>query len=377
MIYTVREGDTVDLIAAATGAPVEDIIYANQIAYPYRLAVGESLYVPSGARTRERTPIRSFGYVYPFIAETVLQSTLPFLTDLYIFSYGFTPEGELIEPPAGDAHLIGAAAGAGVDPIMVLTPLDAAGHFNDNLVTAVVGDPDVQERLIWNLGRTLQEKGYRGINIDFEYVQAGDREGFADFVDRVRRVMNVFGYPVTVALAPKTSADQKGQLYEGIDYALLGEAADGVMLMTYEWGYTYGPPMAVAPINMVRRVVEYAVSSIPREKISLGIPNYGYDWPLPYTRGKTKAENISSAQAVQRAIDFGVEIFFDETARSPYYHYWQYGIRHEVWFEDARSISAKFDLIREFGLSGAGYWQLMNFFRPNWLLMQERFSIEK
>ena len=132
----------------------------------------------------------------------------------------------------------------------------------------------------------------------------------------------------------------------GIDYALLGEAADGVMLMTYEWGYTYGPPMAVAPINMVRRVVEYAVSSIPREKISLGIPNYGYDWPLPYTRGKTKAENISSAQAVQRAIDFGVEIFFDETARSPYYHYWQYGIRHEVWFEDARSISAKFDLIR-------------------------------
>ena len=135
--------------------------------------------------------------------------------------------------------------------------------------------------------------------------------------------------------------------------------------------------MAVAPINMVRRVVEYAVSAIPREKISLGIPNYGYDWLLPYTRGKTKAENISSAQAVQRAIDFGVEIFFDETARSPYYHYWQYGIRHEVWFEDARSISAKFDLIREFGLSGAGYWQLMNFFRPNWLLMQERFLIEK
>ena len=239
MIYTVRKGDTVDLIAAATGAPVEDIIYANQIEYPYRLAVGESLYVPSGAMPRERTPIRSFGYVYPFIAETVLQATLPFLTDLYIFSYGFTPEGELIEPPTGDAHLIGAAAGAGVNPVMVLTPLDAAGHFNDNLVTAVVGDPTVQERLIWNLGRTLQEKGYRGINIDFEYVQADDRVGFADFVDRVRRVMNVFGYPVTVALAPKTSADQKGQLYEGIDYALLGAAADGVMLMTYEWGYTY------------------------------------------------------------------------------------------------------------------------------------------
>ena len=135
--------------------------------------------------------------------------------------------------------------------------------------------------------------------------------------------------------------------------------------------------MAVAPINMVRRVVEYAVSAIPKEKISLGIPNYGYDWPLPYVRGVTKAESISNLEAVERAIDFGVEIRFDETARSPYFRYWQYGIQHEVWFEDVRSISAKFDLIREFGLTGAGYWQLMSFFRPNWLLMEEEFRIER
>lgn len=141
--------------------------------------------------------------------------------------------------------------------------------------------------------------------------------------------------------------------------------------------YTYGPPMAVAPINMVRRVVEYAVSAIPREKISLGIPNYGYDWPLPYVRGTTKAESIDNLLAVRRAIDFGSEIQFDETAQSPYYHYWQYGIQHEVWYEDARSINAKFDLIKEFGLSGAGYWQLMDFFRANWLLMEERFLIER
>ena len=166
------------------------------------------------------------------------------------------------------------------------------------------------------------------------------------------------------ALAPKTSPDQKGLLYEGIDYRLLGEAADRVMLMTYEWGYTYGPPMAVAPLNMVRRVVEYAVSAIPVEKISLGIPNYGYEWPLPYVRGTTKAQSISNREAVARAIDHGVPIRFDETAWSPYLRYWQYGIQNEIWFEDVRSIQGKFDLIREYGLQGAGYWQLMNFFPP-------------
>lgn len=80
------------------------------------------------------------------------------------------------------------------------------------------------------------------------------------------------------------------------------------MLMTYEWGYTYGPPMAVAPLNMVRRVVEYAVSAIPVEKISLGIPNYGYEWPLPYVRGTTKAQSISNREAVAGPIDHGVPI---------------------------------------------------------------------
>ncbi len=260
---------------------------------------------------------------------------------------------------------------------MVLTPLDEGGHFNNHLVTAIVRDRKVQARLAGEVLVLLQQKGYQGLDIDFEYVEGADRQAYAEFVGRMRQTLNLYGYPVTVALAPKTSAGQAGLLYEGMDYRLLGEAADRVMLMTYEWGYTYGPPMAVAPINMVRRVVEYAVSEIPREKISLGIPNYGYDWPLPYERGNTRAESISNLEAVQRAIDHGAEIFFDETGQSPYFHYWQYGIRHEVWFEDVKSIRAKFALIREFGLTGAGYWQLMNLFRANWLLMEELFSVRR
>lgn len=236
-IYVVKAGDSVDSISAASGVPVGELLWANQIEYPYRLAVGQALYLPSAGM--ERTPLYSFGYAYPFIGEQVLADTLPFLSAIYVFSYGFTAEGELVSPLADDAWMIAAAKGSGVLPVMVLTPLGADGHFNNNLVTAVVEDKDVQERLIWNLGRTMHEKGYRGLDIDFEYVQASDREGFAAFVGRVRQVMNLFGYPVTVALAPKTSAGQEGLLYEGMDYGLLGAAANRVLLMTYEWGYTY------------------------------------------------------------------------------------------------------------------------------------------
>ncbi len=375
-IYVVKRGDSVDTIAESQGIPVQSLIFDNQIGYPYRLAVGQALYIRENP-SDERMPLYVFGYAYPIITPDNLENTLPFLTDLYVFSYGFTMEGELVPPMSSDDWMIERAWQLGVRPILTLTPLGPDGHFNNNLVSEAVHNMEVQQRLIWNLGLKMLEKGFGGLDFDFEYIMAEDRVAYADFVRLTTQIMNRFGYQVTVALAPKTSATQAGLLYEGVDYALLGEAANRVFLMTYEWGYTFGPPMAVAPINMVRKVVEYAVTAIPTEKISLGIPNYGYDWPLPYERGVTRARTINNLEAIQIAIDHGVEIQFDEVAMSPYFRYWQYGVQHEVWFEDVRSYKAKFDLIKEFGLTGAGYWQLMQFFRANWLLLEQMFIIKK
>lgn len=158
---------------------------------------------------------------------------------------------------------------------------------------------------------------------------------------------------------------------------LLGEAADSVLLMTYEWGYTYGPPMAVAPVNQVRRVVEYAVTRIDPAKIDLGIPNYGYDWTLPFVQGSSRATTVSNLEAVRIAVEAGVPIQFDEVAMSPFFQYEKEGRLHEVWFEDVRSYQAKFALLPEYGLRGMGYWQIMRFFRPNWLLLENTFAIQR
>ncbi len=135
--------------------------------------------------------------------------------------------------------------------------------------------------------------------------------------------------------------------------------------------------MAVAPANKVREVVEYAVTRIEPGKIDLGIPNYGYDWTLPYIKGTSAARTIGNQEAVQIAIDAGAEIQFDEVAMSPFFRYEKNGELHEVWFEDVRSYKEKFTLIPEYGLRGMGYWQIMRFFRPNWLLLEDTFQIRK
>ena len=239
----------------------------------------------------------------------------------------------------------------------------------------MVNNPSAKQQLIENITNQVLSRGFEGVDIDFEYILAEDKIPFAEFVGEMRAAVNALGYPVSVALAPKTSDSQTGLLYEGKDYQLLGEAADFVLLMTYEWGYTYGPAMAVAPINKVRQVVEYALTKIPAEKIHLGIPNYGYDWTLPFVKGASKAVTIGNVEAVQIAIAQGASILFDETSQAPYFTYQKDGLTHEAWFEDVRSLSAKFALVKEYQLRGMSYWQIMQLFRANWLLLANTFSV--
>lgn len=376
-IYVVKSGDTVDSIAESHGVSVSFIIYNNQLVYPYPLAVGQALLLPSWNVSAPSYPAWVNGYAYPFIEQDVLNETLPYLSSLSVFSYGFTMDGNLIPPALDDSFMISAALEEGVRPVLTLTPLGPDGNFNNALITSVVNDQEAKDNLLDNLLATVQTKNFQGVDIDFEYIRPEDRIPFAEFVADVRNLLSPYGYHVSVALAPKTSDTQAGLLYEGKDYGLLGEAADSVLLMTYEWGYTYGPPMAVAPLNQVRRVVEYAITRITPSKIDLGIPNYGYDWTLPFIQGSSRATTVSNQEAVRIAIEAGVPIQFDEVAMSPFFRYEKNGQQHEVWFEDVRSYREKFSLLPMYGLRGMGYWQIMRFFRPNWLLLEDTFRIQR
>lgn len=374
-IYIVEPGDSIDRIAGLYGITAESISYINQIPPPYRLAVGQAVLVPVENAETDKRAATTGGYAYPFISPWVLRETLPYLSSLLVFSYGFTTEGNLIPPAVDDDWMIREALELASRPILVLTPLGADGRFNNNLIHAMLTNETAKETLIAELSELVEEKGYAGVDVDFEYILAEDRDLFTGFVGELRQRMNESGHTVSVALAPKTSAGQQGLLYEGKDYRGLGEAADEVLLMAYEWGFTYGPAMAVAPLNKVRQVVEYALTEIVPEKINLGIPNYGYDWINPFVRGESKAVTIGNVEAVQIAIENDAAIQWDEVAQSPYFLYTRDGQEHEVWFEDARSMRAKFGLVEEYGLKGIGVWQIMRLFRAMWVEFENQYTI--
>ena len=124
------------------------------------------------------------------------------------------------------------------EPILTLTPFDRSGNFSNELISKVVNNQDAIDTLIVQLLDTVKNKGFLGVDIDFEYIKATDRDAFVEFVRQITETMNENGYSVSVDLAPKVSADQPGLLYEGKNYRALGQIANSVLVMTYEWGYT-------------------------------------------------------------------------------------------------------------------------------------------
>ncbi|WP_339254928.1 LysM peptidoglycan-binding domain-containing protein [Sporosarcina sp. FSL W8-0480] len=374
--HWVQAGQTLYTISQLYGLTFEELARLNGISPNSVLYVGQRLYIPQ----REKTIIDVFLYVEP--REAIMESTvaevrrrLRDLTYLGMFSYEAQRDGSLKAPPMDDIPAI--ATQANVLNAMVITNMEEFS-FSPELAHVLFSDLQVQNRLFENIVQTAKRIGFSDIHFDFEFIRPSDRQLYIQFIRSARARFHAVGLTISVALPPKTS-DSTTSIYGGIDYKSLGEICDFVTLMTYEWGYTYSDPQAVSPLNQVRRVVEFAVSQIPSEKIFLGQNLYGYDWTFPYPpETGVAARALSPQQAVNLAISRNVGIQFDTTAQAPFFLYWDdNGVRHDVWFEDARSIQAKFNLIKEFNLRGIMYWKLGLSFPQNWLLLHDNFIVRK
>lgn len=423
-IYVVRSGDTVWSISQRFGIPPEKIIEKNQLEGPAGLVIGQTLVIPSTEKSYRimqgdsiwsiarsfgvsvnsilqmnpnlnsgplspgiiiRIPEKSKNYGYievngfiqpstPEKERHVLGESIQYLTYITPFSHHVNADGSLTE--LDDTTILEIAKGSRVAPMLSVTNISGA-NFDTDLINNILNNDDLQKTLINNILTLLKSKGYYGVIIDFEKISPENRNKYNDFLRKVVTALHP-NYIVATALAPKTYDVTTGAWHGAHDYKAHGEIVDFVVIMTYEWGWSGGPPMAVAPLDQVKQVIDYAVSVIPPKKIMMGMPLYGYDWTLPYVPGGEFAESIGNQEAINRAAKYGANISYDEKSQSPNYEYSdEKGRKHVVWFEDARSVEAKYKLVSQYGLRGVSYWVLAQPFPQNWQVLDDMFNIVK
>ena len=372
-IFVVKRGDTLYSIAKKFGVTTERLSYINALSDPNRLTVGQTLVIPGDSSPQGEIEVN--GYAYPNISDAVLNEALPYMTFLCLFSWQMDASGGIT--PIDDKRMISRAYETATAPMLTLTNISPSGGFSSDIAHAIFTDEAVQATLIENILAALRSRGYYGVNLNIEYVYPFDREGYNAFLRRLSETLHPKGYYLSSAIAPKTSDEQYGLLYTAHDYEAHGKYCDRVIIMTYEWGYTYSAPQAVSPVNRIRSVLDYAVTKIPSGKILLGFSNYGYNWTLPWQQGKAAAVISNTAAANLAAANFA-QIRFDEKAQAPFFNYTDpSGVRHEVWFEDARSVRARLALVSEYGLAGISYWTINYANRAGFAVLESMYGTQK
>ena len=231
-VHAVSPGETLYSIAARYGITVRQLWRNN-----WSLGGGETIYPGQDlviSYFDEKLGEGVFnGYAYPYIDPSLLNAQLPYVTYLTPFTYGITASGSLL--PLEDDAMLAAARQRWTRPVMHLSTLTESGQFDTQRAEQVLTDEAVQDRLVEEVFQTILRRGYAGLDVDFEYLPGELASAYAGFLSRLRRLLHPQGLFLWVALAPKTSAGQRGLLYEGHDYAALNAAADALLLMTYEW----------------------------------------------------------------------------------------------------------------------------------------------
>ena len=296
-----------------------------------------------------------------------LHSKAENITGVATFSYGVKPSGQISGSPPKAA--LKTAWDNNIETLALVHNLSSSG-FNRSLIHSILVNPELRTETITNIYKTLIRNSFDGVNIDFENVPAGDRQALNKFMAELKQKLAPDGLKVTISVPAKTWDNPLDGWGAAFDYKRLADSADRIMLMTYDEHYIGGHPGPVASNPWVEQVVSYSAELIPKDKLMLGIGNYGYDWIIN-SRGY---QSVPAKNALPMAQRYGASIHWDSLNQTPFFYYWKNNQKHVVWFESPESAAFKLDLVNKYDLKGIAIWRL-GFESPGfWNLVSDKLN---
>lgn len=278
----------------------------------------------------------------------VFDEIMPFWYDMHVNGEVVVVEGkEDTATRVSDETVIDFCRKEGIKVIPLIS-----NEFNPFIVHKVLGDDALRKKHIGNIKKTVMENGYDGIEIDYENLLARDRDRFSLFIEELALELHKNNKLLAIAVYPKTSSlgTWGGPISQ--DWRRIGKSVDEVRIMCYDYHWPSSEAGAVADISWVEEVISFAITQIPREKIILGVPNYGYDWI------ETWARAVDYKTAIALAQQHNTPIKWDDRAGASYFEYKERGMSRQVWFETKKSTILKMDLVKKYGIKGVAVWVL-------------------
>jgi spore germination protein len=373
VVYTVKEGDSLVSIAESFNVSTMELLMNNpflsdrEYIYP-----GETIIISYN----RKGSITIHGNTSPNIDKSVLRKTLPYLTYLSIVNYTATSEGEIISY-YDDSQIVEITKSYGVIPLLLLTTLTVTGKANITIEYDLLLNVYFQTNYIRNLLKILKDKGYKGVDISFQYINVTNIFYYNSFFTLITERLNSEGYLVFVTVDPSLSNIGESVSFERVDYSILDTLSQNIIFMNYQWATNVNPPAPISSIQNLDAFLNYVNAFITPDKIIIGIPTIGYDWELPFLPGLSSVNVLSYDGAINLASTYGAIIEFDDVSQTPFYRYNRDNVQHIVWFIDVRSINALLDLIIKYRLQGSGIWNISIYNPQLWLVINSQFNIIK
>jgi spore germination protein YaaH len=322
-----------------------------------------------------------FGYLpyWRLDDETVDNIDYDLVSTISFFGLGIKKTGAIDTDWVGYKRYVGPDAAAVTDAahahgVRVVPTFQLFDSKSGNpKMTAFLDSTDAQDRFIDEALDLMTTRLADGASLDFEPNKAvNDRaKKYVAFVARFRAAMLDRFPGSTLTTATSAGANKKviGGLVPYVDHQVL-------MTYNYRWsGSTIAG--AIAPLDNTERTVKIHVARAlqwaPASALLLGVPYYGYDWPVkgkqPNADVRTNNKKYGTVRSVtyRSAREFlaahpRVKRNYDASEGSGFYTYWDdaHSTHRQVYFEEERSLADKYDYAIVTGLAGVGIWTLEN-----------------
>jgi len=268
-------------------------------------------------------------------------------------TYSVDKNGDLSGSVSSD--LLFFANGQGIKVMPLLTN----GMFSQADGYSLLNSSKKQKNLIKEMIKEAKDKKYIGWQIDFEQMELAYRNKFSEFVERMYKEFQKNNLQLSVAVIAQLSErpeDYPKNLWQRIigvyDYKRLAENSDFISIMSYDDPNSLGPVTGWA---WFQKVINFSLTKIPKEKISLGLGLYYWRWDdaLMKRVGIGGYKNLDNLQK-----DYKIKFGWSDDEQTPFFHFWEKGKSYTGWYENGKSVGQKISLINQNGLRGFSVWAL-------------------